>query len=82
MYLDYWKNIFNYKGVSKLSELVINILINMFVLSLILLSGIFVPFSWENTVVDIYYFVLLIMILSTISMIFRVINNYRLKNIK
>lgn len=80
MYLKYWKNIFNYKGTSKLSHLVINILINIVILFLIMFSGIFVPLKWENTVVDIYYFVLLLMVLPTLSMIVRVINNRRLKN--
>lgn len=80
MYLKYWKNIFNYKGTSKLSHLGINILINIVILFLIMFSGIFVPLKWENTVVDIYYFVLLLMVLPTLSMIVRVINNRRLKN--
>ncbi|SCT35327.1 Uncharacterised protein [Staphylococcus caeli] len=80
MYLEYWKNILNYKGVAKLSHLVINILINIFILFLIMISGIFVPFKWENIVVDIYYFILCVMFLPTISMIVRVINNYRLKS--
>lgn len=79
MYVDYWKNIFNYKGISKLSHLGINIFINIVILFLIMLSGIFVPLKWENTVVDIYYFVLLIMILPTLSMLVRVVRSFTQK---
>lgn len=74
MYLEYWKNIFNYKGTAKFRHLVLNILINIVILLLILASGILVPVSWENAIVDIYYFILTVMILPTISMIVRVIN--------
>lgn len=80
MYLKYWKNIFNYKGTSKLSHLGVNILINILILFLIMLSGIFVPVKWENTVVDIYYFVLLIMFLPTISMLVRVVRSFTQKH--
>jgi len=80
MYLKYWKNIFNYKGSSKLSHLGINILINIVILFLIMFSGIFVPFKWENTVVDIYYFVLFIMFLPTISMLVRVVRSFTQKH--
>lgn len=79
MYLEYWKKIFNYKGTSKLSHLGVSILINIVILFLIMLSGIFVPLKWENTVVDIYYIVLLIMFLPTISMMVRVVRSFAQK---
>ncbi|EZY67735.1 hypothetical protein V063_02704 [Staphylococcus aureus R0487] len=79
LYLQYWRNIFNYNGTSKLRHLGFNIFINIIMLILIMASGIFVPISLENIVVDIYYSVLFIMILPTLSMIVRVVNNYRSK---
>ncbi|WP_275584129.1 MULTISPECIES: hypothetical protein [Mammaliicoccus] len=39
--------------------------------------GVLVPFKWENTIVDLYYIVLLLMIFPMIAMIVRVIRNYR-----
>lgn len=83
MYLKYWKNIFNYKGVSKFSELLINMFINITILFLIMLSGSIVPLKWENTVVDIYYLILLIMLLPTLSMAVRVVRKYinKFKNV-
>ncbi|OEL02697.1 hypothetical protein AST12_09625 [Staphylococcus succinus] len=76
MYINYWKNSFNYKGTSSLIDLVLCIMINIAVLVLIMVSGLFVPITWENTVVDIYYLVLLIMIIPTVSMIVRVVHSF------
>lgn len=67
MYINYWKNAFDYKGTSSLISLMWCIMINIAVLVLIMVSGLFVPITWENTVVDIYYLVLLIMIIPTVS---------------
>lgn len=75
MYINYWKNIFNYNDSSKFSHFLMNMLINIVILFIIILSGFIVPYEWENTVVNIYYFVLFIMILPTISMIVRVFKN-------
>lgn len=75
MYINYWKNIFNYNNSSKFSHFLMNMLINIVILFIIILSGFIVPYEWENTVVNIYYFVLFIMILPTISMIVRVFKN-------
>ena len=75
MYINYWKNIFNYNDSSKFSHFIMNMLINIVILFIIILSGFIVPYEWENTVVNIYYFVLFIMILPTISMIVRVFKN-------
>lgn len=60
MYINYWKNAFDYKGTSSLISLMWCIMINIAVLVLIMVSGLFVPITWENTVVYIYYLVLLI----------------------
>ncbi|WP_241961684.1 hypothetical protein [Staphylococcus succinus] len=51
-------------------------MINIAVLVLIMVSGLFVPITWENTVVDIYYLVLLIMIIPTVSMVVRVVHSF------
>ncbi|PTI15727.1 hypothetical protein BU095_13180 [Staphylococcus xylosus] len=76
MYFSYWKNAFNYKGVSKFRHLLLCVLINFVILILYLISGILVPLDWENTFVDIYYGILLAMIFPTISMIVRVVRRY------
>lgn len=76
MYINYWKKAFDYKGTSSLINLIWCIMINIAVLVLIMVSGLFVPITWENTVVDIYYLVLLIMIIPTISMVVRVVHSF------
>ncbi|PTI69689.1 hypothetical protein [Staphylococcus succinus] len=76
MYINYWKNAFDYKGTSSLISLMWCIMINIAVLVLIMVSGLFVPITWENTVVDIYYLVLLIMIIPTVSMVVRVVHSF------
>ncbi|MBU0437322.1 hypothetical protein [Staphylococcus succinus] len=76
MYINYWKNAFDYKGTSSLINLIWCIVINIAVLVLIMVSGLFVPITWENTVVDIYYLVLLIMIVPTVSMVVRVVHSF------
>ncbi|MDH9161028.1 hypothetical protein PYL56_06560 [Staphylococcus succinus] len=76
MYINYWKNAFDYKGTSSLINLIWCIVINIAVLVLIMVSGLFVPIIWENTVVDIYYLVLLIMIIPTVSMAVRVVRSF------
>ena len=76
MYKEYWKRTFDYTGESKFSHLIFNILINILILFLILMVGVVVPVAWENTVVDIYYFVMFIMIFPTIAMIVRVIRSF------
>ncbi|RIN00935.1 hypothetical protein BU112_07390 [Staphylococcus shinii] len=83
MYLRYWKNTFNYKGVSKFSHLLLCVLINFVILILYLICGILIPLEWENTFVDIYYWILLAMVFPTISMIVRVVRRYiyRFKNV-
>ena len=76
MYINYWKNAFDYKGTSSLINLIWCIVINIAVLVLIMVSGLFVPITWENTMVDIYYLVLLIMIVPTVSMVVRVVHSF------
>lgn len=80
MYLEYWKNTFNYKGQSKLGDLIINLFINFVILFFIFLLGYFlVPFQWERTLGTIFEVVQLVMILPTVSMIIRIVNRYKYK---
>lgn len=76
-YINFWKQIFDYKSKSSFKDLITCLAINIFILILIMALGVLVPFNWENTIVDLYYIVLLLMIFPTIAMIVRVIRNYR-----
>ncbi|MDO5374879.1 MAG: hypothetical protein Q4F01_01600 [Staphylococcus rostri] len=79
MYKSYWLSLFNFKGVSKVSDLIICLMINIVILALINLVGIIVPVSMENAIVGIYYIVLFAMILPTVAMLFRVWNGYKIR---
>lgn len=76
LYSNYWKNVFNYKGHANLKELVCAIFLNFVFLSLISLSGLFVPHSLENTIVSLFYLILVIMIFPTVSLLVRLIKSY------
>jgi hypothetical protein len=45
-----------------------------------MISGFLVPISWENAIVDLYYIVLLLMVVPTISMFVRVTRTFNRKN--
>lgn len=79
MYKSYWLSLFNFKGVSKVFDLIICLMINIVILALINLVGIIVPVSMENAIVGIYYIVLFTMILPTVAMLFRVWNGYKIR---
>ncbi|MGV3042254.1 hypothetical protein [Staphylococcus rostri] len=79
MYKSYWLSLFNFKGVSKVSDLIICLMINIVILALINLVGIIVPVSIENVIVVIYYIVLFAMILPTVALLFRVWNGYKIR---
>ncbi|WP_239749462.1 hypothetical protein [Mammaliicoccus sp. H-M34] len=76
-YMNFWKQTFDYKSKSSFKGLITCLFINIVILILIMSLGLIVPFKWENTIVDLYYIVLLLMIFPTIAMIVRVIRNYR-----
>lgn len=75
LYIDYWKKIFNYKESSDLKELISAIMFNMMILITILCMGIFVPINLENTLVKLWYGIMYIMILPTVSLMFRILKN-------
>ncbi|PNZ29769.1 hypothetical protein CD122_01655 [Staphylococcus rostri] len=79
MYKSYWLSLFNFKGVSKVSDLIICLMINIVILALINLVDIIVPVSIENVIVVIYYIVLFAMILPTVALLFRVWNGYKIR---
>ncbi|HCN60614.1 Uncharacterised protein [Mammaliicoccus fleurettii] len=76
-YMNFWKQTFDYKSKSSFKDLITCLFINIVILILIMALGVIVPFKWENTIVDLYYIVLLLMIFPMIAMIVRVIRNYR-----
>ena len=76
-YINFWKQIFDYKNKSSVKELIISMVMNIVILVLLSALGFIVPMSWENTVVNIYYIVLVLMLFPTIAMIVRVIQNYK-----
>ncbi|QJF24822.1 hypothetical protein [Mammaliicoccus vitulinus] len=76
-YINFWKQIFDYKSKSSFKELIISMVMNIVILVLLIALGFIVPMSWENTVVNIYYIVLVLMIFPTVAMIVRVIKNYK-----
>ncbi|WP_411860019.1 site-specific integrase [Enterococcus faecalis] len=76
LYSNYWKNIFNYKGHSNLKELVCAIFLNFVFLSLVYLIGLFWAPSLENTIVNLFYLILVIMIFPTVSLLVRLIKSY------
>lgn len=76
MYIEYWKRMFDYKGRSSVSHLMINMFINICVLVALILIGLFLlPTNLENIAVDLYYIVLILMIFPTVSMIVRVVRD-------
>ncbi|MEB7065836.1 hypothetical protein NEM27_04085 [Mammaliicoccus sciuri] len=51
--------------------------VNIIILVLIMALGVIVPITWENSIVNLYYIVLVLMIFPMIALIFRVIKNYK-----
>lgn len=76
-YINFWKQIFDYKSKSSFKELIISMVMNIVILVLLMALGFIVPMSWENAVVNTYYIVLVLMIFPTVAMIVRVIKNYK-----
>lgn len=79
-YINFWRQIFEYKGTARVTEFLLCIFLNLVISLCIMISGILVPVSWENSVVNLSYFVLLLMLLPTISMFVRVIRSFTNKN--
>ncbi|WP_239745262.1 hypothetical protein [Mammaliicoccus sp. F-M27] len=76
-YINFWKQIFDYKSKSSFKELIISMVMNIVILILLMALGFIVSMSWENAVVNIYYIVLVLMLFPTVAIIVRVIKNYK-----
>jgi uncharacterized membrane protein YhaH (DUF805 family) len=79
-YINFWKRAFDFKGTSKVLEFLACIFFNFIIGLCIIISGLLVPISWENAIVNLYNIVLLLMVIPTISMFVRVIRTFNKKN--
>lgn len=73
----FWKQTFDYKNKSSFRDLLVCMFVNIIILVLIMALGVIVPITWENSIVDLYYIVLVLMIFPMIALIVRVIKNYK-----
>ncbi|KTT79960.1 MULTISPECIES: hypothetical protein [Mammaliicoccus] len=76
-YINFWKQTFDYKNKSSFRDLLVCMFVNIIILVLIMALGVIVPITWENSIVDLYYIVLVLMIFPMIALIVRVIKNYK-----
>ncbi|MFU1768822.1 hypothetical protein [Mammaliicoccus sciuri] len=76
-YINFWKQTFDYKNKSSFRDLLVCMFVNIIILVLIMALGVIVPITWENSIVNLYYIVLVLMIFPMIALIFRVIKNYK-----
>ncbi|RIN84619.1 hypothetical protein BU004_09115, partial [Mammaliicoccus sciuri] len=58
-------------------DLLVCMFVNIIILVLIMALGVIVPITWENSIVNLYYIVLVLMIFPMIALIVRVIKNYK-----
>lgn len=76
-YINFWKQTFDYKNQSSFRDLLVCMFVNIVILVLIMALGVIVPITWENSIVNLYYIVLVLMIFPMIALIVRVIKNYK-----
>lgn len=76
-YINFWKQTFDYKNKSSFRDLLVCMFVNIVILVLIMALGVIVPITWENSIVNLYYIVLVLMIFPMIALIVRVIKNYK-----
>ncbi|MCJ0923985.1 hypothetical protein [Mammaliicoccus sciuri] len=76
-YINFWKQTFDYKNKSSFRNLLVCMFVNIIILVLIMALGVIVPITWENSIVNLYYIVLVLMIFPMIALIVRVIKNYK-----
>ncbi|WP_323705300.1 hypothetical protein [Mammaliicoccus sciuri] len=76
-YINFWKQTFDYKNKSSFRDLLVCMFVNIIILVLIMALGLIVPITWENSIVNLYYIVLVLMIFPMIALIVRVIKNYK-----
>ncbi|WP_436870789.1 hypothetical protein [Mammaliicoccus sciuri] len=76
-YINFWKQTFDYKNKSSFRDLLVCMFVNIIILVLIMALGVIMPITWENSIVNLYYIVLVLMIFPMIALIVRVIKNYK-----
>ncbi|MCJ0911459.1 hypothetical protein MTW80_05755 [Mammaliicoccus sciuri] len=76
-YINFWKQTFDYKNKSSFRDMLVCMFVNIIILVLIMALGVIVPITWENSIVNLYYIVLVLMIFPMIALIVRVIKNYK-----
>ncbi|MCJ0951545.1 hypothetical protein [Mammaliicoccus sciuri] len=76
-YINFWKQTFDYKNKSSFRDLLVCMFVNIIILVLIMALGVIAPITWENSIVNLYYIVLVLMIFPMIALIVRVIKNYK-----
>ncbi|MCD8798607.1 hypothetical protein MXL65_07800 [Mammaliicoccus sciuri] len=76
-YINFWKQTFDYKNKSSFRDLLVCMFFNIIILVLIMALGVIVPITWENSIVNLYYIVLVLMIFPMIALIVRLIKNYK-----
>lgn len=76
-YINFWKQTFDYKNKSSFRDLLVCMFVNIIILVLIMALGVIVPITWENSIVNLYYIVLVLMIFPMTALIVRVIKNYK-----
>ncbi|WP_353462366.1 hypothetical protein PYH58_09645 [Mammaliicoccus sciuri] len=76
-YINFWKQTFDYKNKSSFRDLLVCMFVNIIILVLIMALGVIVPITWENSIVNLFYIVLVLMIFPMIALIVRVIKNYK-----
>ncbi|KTT85714.1 hypothetical protein MXE81_00125 [Mammaliicoccus sciuri] len=76
-YINFWKQTFDYKNKSSFRDLLVCMFVNIIILVLIMALGVIVPITWENSIVNLYYIILVLMIFPMIALIVRVIKNYK-----
>lgn len=79
-YLEYWRRTFDYKGESQLTNIFICIGINVLILTFLFVFALLGPLTWENTLVNLYYIFLVLMLFPTASLVVRVIKSNKTTN--
>ena len=79
-YFEYWRRTFDYKAQSQLTDLFIYIWINILILAFIFIFALLGPLTWENTLVNLYYICLVLMLFPTASLLVRVIKSNKKTN--
>ncbi len=76
LYVNYWKKSFNYVNTSSIKEVISILIINFFILLITYSVGLIVPIRLENFIVDLWYTLLLVMVIPTVSLLVRLFRNY------